>query len=137
MNGAANCEIPKCQSCLISSAKQRNPKIVDHKTPKYEGAVSKDGIYQPGEFVSTDQYVVKTSGCLPTGYGRESESNSFYGGTNFRDTVSKYLFVKKQVSLGSGETIQAKNEFETWLWEEAILHVHLGKKYSVFNLILK
>ena len=74
MNGASNCEIPKCQSCLISSAKQRSPKMVDDKTPTYEGAVSKDGMYQRGEFVSMDQYVVKTSGRLPTGYGRESES---------------------------------------------------------------
>ena len=42
MNGAINGKIPKCQSCLIFSAKQRSPKLVDHKTPTYEGAVSKD-----------------------------------------------------------------------------------------------
>ena len=115
MNGAANCKIPKCQSCLILSAKQRSTKIVDHKTPTYEGAVSKDGMYQPRESVSMNQYVAKTSGCLPTGYGRELESNSFHGGTIFCDAGSKYLFVKNQVSLGADETIQAKNEFETWL----------------------
>ena len=72
MNGVENCEIPKCQSSLISSAKQKIPKMVDHTTPAYEAAVSKDGMYQPREFVSMDQYVVKTSGRLPTGYGRES-----------------------------------------------------------------
>ena len=46
INDPENCKIRKCQSCLISSAKQRSPKMVDHKTPKYEGAVSKNGIYQ-------------------------------------------------------------------------------------------
>ena len=44
------------------------------------------------------------------------------------------MFVKNQVSLGVGETIQAKNEFETWLWEEARLHVkHYHSDNGVFN----
>jgi hypothetical protein len=30
-----------------------------------------------------DQYVVKTPGRLPTGYGRESHTNMFHGGTIF------------------------------------------------------
>ena len=38
------------------------------------------------------------------------------------------------VFLGAGETIQAKNEFETWLWEEARLQVkHYHSDNGVFN----
>ena len=82
------------------------------------GAISRDK-YVPGDFVSTDQYVVNEPGCLPTGVDREAEHSMFYGGTMFRDACSRYIFIKNMVSLGAGETISAKNEFETWLWDYA------------------
>ena len=47
-----------------------------------EGAITCDK-YQTGDFVSMDQYIVKNGGRLPTGYGREHESNEFHGGTLF------------------------------------------------------
>jgi len=109
---AATCEIPECQSCLLSRAKQRKPKVVDTKPVKSaEGAISRDK-YQSGDFVSIDQYVVRNPGRLPTGYGQGSDTNMFHGGTIFRDAVSKYIYVRNQVSLGTGETVTAKREFE-------------------------
>jgi hypothetical protein len=76
------------------------------------GAISRDK-YVPDYFVSSDQYIVKEPGRLPTVFGREAEHNMFHGGTVFWDACSKYIFVKNQVSLGDGETISSKNEFET------------------------
>jgi hypothetical protein len=51
----------------------------------------------------------------------------FHGGTIFRDAASKYIHVQNQVSLGAGETVNAKLRFEEWLWEEAraaVKHYH-------------
>ena len=68
--------------------------------------------------MSMDQYVVRNPGRLPTGYGRESDTNMFQGGTLFRDAASKCIYVQNQVSLCAGETATAKGEFEEWLYEE-------------------
>lgn len=127
IKSASNCPIPLCQSCQLSRAKQRKPKISKSKAiPETEGVLSKDQ-YEAGDFVSVDQYVIKAPGRLPTGYGRESDTNMFHGGTIFRDAATKYIHVQNQVSLGAGETVNAKVSFESWLWEEArvaIKHYH-------------
>ena len=46
--------------------------------------------------------------CL-LAFGREVEHDMFHGKTCFCD----HIFAKNQVSMGAGETIAAKNEFET------------------------
>ena len=77
--------------------------------------------------MSLDQYVVKAPGCLPTGFGKESLTNMFHGGTIFRDASSKYIHVQNQVSLGAGETVNAKMRFEDWLWgtsHACVKHYH-------------
>ena len=81
-----------------------------------------------------DQYVVRNPGRLPTGYGRDSDTNMFHGGTLFRDAASKYIYVRNQISLGAGETVTAKREFEEWLYEEARVVVkHYHNDNSVFS----
>ena len=134
LNAAANCEVPLCQSCNLSRARQKKAKVVRSKAIESSiGAISRDK-YVPGDFVSMDQYVVKEPGRLPTGFGREAEHNMFHGGTIFRDACSKYIFIKNQVSLGAGETISAKNEFETWLWDTARVAVkHYHSDNGVFT----
>ena len=94
--------------------------------PEKAGSLSRDK-YMPGDSVSMDQYVVKTPGRLPEGYGRERDCNKFHGGTIFRDAASKIIHVENQVSLGAGETVTAKICFEKWLWEQAAVqakHYH-------------
>ena len=134
IKSAANCPIPVCCSCQLSRAKLRKPKVVKTKAVKEsEGSLSREQ-YQPGDFVSLDQYVVPTPGRLPTGYGREHAHNMFHGGTIFRDAGSKYIHVKNQVSLGAGETVNAKIEFEEWLWEEARIAVkHYHSDNGIFT----
>eukprot|EP00804_Cyclotella_cryptica_P007127 CCRYP_020034-RB/>CCRYP_020034-RB protein AED:0.46 eAED:-0.11 QI:0/0/0/1/0/0/2/0/484 len=57
----------------------------------------------------------------------------FHGGTIFRDASSKYIHVQNQVSLGAGETVNAKIGFEEWLWEQSRLSVkHYHSDNGVF-----
>ena len=58
--------------------------------------------YETGNFVSLDQYVVKTPGCVPTGFGKESHTYMFHGGIIFSNASSKYIHMQNQVSLGAG-----------------------------------
>ena len=127
ISAASSCPIPLCRSCQLSRAKIRKPNISTSKAiPTTEGALSREK-YVPGDFVSLDQYVIKTPGRLPSGYGCESVTNMFHGGTIFRDSASKYIHVQNQVSLGAGETVNSKVAFEEWLWDQArqvVKHYH-------------
>ena len=77
--------------------------------------------------------MVKTPGCLPSGYGQESNVNMFHGGTIFRDAASKIIHVKNQVSLGAGETLASKVSFEQWLWEISMARVkHYHSNNGIF-----
>ncbi len=69
---ACNCVIPLCQLCLLARARKRTPGVKHTKAdPQKEGALSHDW-YEVGDFVSTDQFICRTPGPLPEGYGRES-----------------------------------------------------------------
>ena len=72
-----------------------------------------------GDFVSTDQFICRTPGRLPTGYGRESHDRCYQGGTIYNDAASGLIWVENQVSLGSNETVMGKIRFEQWLWDQA------------------
>ena len=130
----AKCPIPLCRSCQLSRAKMKKPNVVKSKAiPSSAGALSREK-YLPGDFVSLDQYVIKTPGRLPTGYGKESVTNMFHGGTIFRDAASKYIHVQNQVSLGAGETVNSKIAFEEWLYDTARIAVkHYHSDNGVFT----
>ncbi len=70
-----------------------------------------------GDFVLTDQFVCKTPGCLPTGFGREGPNGSYQGGTIYNDAALGLIWVENQVSLGASETIMGKEHFEQWLYD--------------------
>ena len=68
---ARNCMVPLCQSCL-ARAQKCTPNVKRMRNlPEREGVLSRDR-YEVGDFVSTDQFICRTSGRLPKGYGRES-----------------------------------------------------------------
>ena len=95
IKSAANCPIPVCQSCQLSRAKLRKPKVTKSKAiSDQEGALSRDK-YCTGDFVSMDQYVVKTPGRLPTGYGKEAGHNMFHGGILFSGMLLQSIFMLK------------------------------------------
>jgi hypothetical protein len=86
--------------------------------------------YQVGDLVSMDQFVSGTPGKLFTGYGCEPQHNRFHGGTIFNDAASGAIWVEHQVSLGVGETICAKEQFEKWLYELSCVE---GARYHSDN----
>jgi transposase InsO family protein len=120
---ARNCAIPFCQSCLLARARKRTPGVKHaHADPEKEGALSRDRI-EVGDFVSTDQFICRTPGRLPEGYGRESKDRRFRGGTIYNDAASGLIWVENQVSLGANETVMGKARFEQWLWDMAYAEV--------------
>ena len=50
--------------------------------------------YISDDFVSMDQYVMKTPGCLPASYGRECPSDRYHGGTIFNGAASDIIRVE-------------------------------------------
>ncbi len=99
--------VPLCQSCLLARAWKCTPNVKQTKDlPESEGA---------GDFVSTDQFICRTPGCLPEGYGHESADRCFQDGTIYNDAASGLIWVENQVSLGANETVMGKSHFEQWL----------------------
>jgi hypothetical protein len=131
---ACNCVIPLCQSCLLARARKRTPGVKHAKAdPKKEGALSRDQ-YEVGDFVSTDQFICRTPGRLPEGYGRESTNRRFHGGTIYNDAASGLIWVENQVSLGANETVMGKSRFEQWLWDMAYAEVkHYHGNNGIFS----
>ena len=82
INVVSNCEAPKCESCELERAKLKKSKVIKSKEAKYlEGAISRNK-YQIGDFVSMDQYIVKTTYSLHAGYGRYFESSRYVSQRN-------------------------------------------------------
>ena len=80
---------------------------------KRQAVLYKEGLlsrykYEVGDFVSTDQLVVRTPGRVPNVYGRERRENRFHGGTIYNDAASGLIWVENQVSLGANETVLGK-----------------------------
>ena len=134
ISAASSCAIPVCESSILTRAKQRNPKVTRSKSiPEREGSISAEK-YLPGDFVSMDQYVVKTPDRLPGENGRERNCNKFHGGTIFCDAASKVILVENQVLLGAGDTVTSKLRFEEWLWEQVDAQVkHYHSNNGVLN----
>ena len=86
--------------------------------PASEGAISHNKL-DVGNFVSTDQFVCRTPGRLPSRYGSEGVNSRFNGGTIYNDAASGLIWVENQVSLDASETIMGKERFEQWLYDIA------------------
>jgi hypothetical protein len=96
-----------------------------------EGAIMRDQ-YNVGDFISTDQFICKMPGRLPTGYGRESQNCYFQGGTIFDDAASGLIWVENQVSFGANKTVMGKAHFEQWLYDQCVCEV---KHYMVIMVL--
>ena len=108
----SSCKIPLCQSCLLARSRQRSPNVKRSQVNQdSEGAISR-GKLEVGDFVSTDQFVCKTPGRLPTGYGREGSNSCYQGGTIYNDAALVLIWVENQVSLGASETIYGQGAFQ-------------------------
>ncbi len=83
--------------------------------------------------MSTDQFVCRSPGWLPSDYGRESHNGRFHGGTICNDAASGLIWVENQVSLGASETITGKERFEQWLYNIACIEVKQIMAIMVFS----
>ena len=68
---AAKCAVTVCESCLLGRAKKRSPDVAKKKAVPEKKRILVCDKYEVGDFMSTDQFVVKTLGRLPSGFGRE------------------------------------------------------------------
>ncbi len=101
-----------------------------HSNLDSEGAISRNKL-DVGDFVSTDQFVCRTSGMLPSGYGHDGTNSQFNGGTIYNDAASGLIWVENQVSLGASETIMGK---ERWLYDIACVKVkHYHGDNDIFS----
>ena len=117
---AAECAVPICESCLLGRSKKKSPGLAKKKAvPEKKGILARDK-YEVVDFISTNQFVVKTPGRIPSGFGRERHNNRFHGGTIYNDADFGLIWVENQVSLGANKTIVGKARFEQWLWEKAV-----------------
>ncbi len=68
---ARNCIVPPCQLCLLTRAKKHTPNVLRTRLLNNCEGTTMRNQYNIGDFVSTDQFICKMPGCLPTGYGCE------------------------------------------------------------------
>ncbi len=125
--------IPRCQSCELAQARVRSPSKVKKVQSNLdsEGAISHNKL-DIGDFVSTDQFVCRTPGRLPSRYGHEGTNSRLNGGTIYNDAASGLIWVENQVPLGTSETIMGKERFEQWLYDIACVKI---KHYHCDNCI--
>ena len=96
----------------MATAKVRSDGVKTSKpVASKQGILSRDQ-YEPGDSISTDQFVVKTPGRLGKGFRKEKPENCFHGGTIFQDTASNLVQVQNQISLKAGKTVMGKTAFE-------------------------
>ena len=109
---ARNFEVPAFESCMLARAKKRLT-IAKKVKPLAEnnGALFCDKI-EVGDFFSTDQFVCKNPGHVPTGYGRESSDCCFQGIIIYNDVASSLIWVENQVCPGINVTVMVKSRLE-------------------------
>ena len=130
LKSTATCAHPVCMSCKLANMKVRNPKVSSSKAVESSAGVLSTDRYEPGDRISTDQFIVKTPGRLLSGFGREGPAQRFHGGTIYSDAGSRLIDVQFQVSLNAGETVMGKARFEEWIWNLAGV---LAKEYHSDN----
>ena len=108
---AAKCDKPKCCSCLLSRQARRGTNSTITVLDTFRREI-KDGDLMPGDKVSGDQYHCAVPGRRHDTFGKESSHEKYTGGTLFVDHASGYIFLRNQVSLRAGETVQTKVLFE-------------------------
>jgi Reverse transcriptase (RNA-dependent DNA polymerase) len=126
---ASSCPAPLCAACQLARKTRTGAGVsTEYKDPDKEFRLKIDDL-EPGNTVSMDQYQSPERGRLPNTYGKEKEEAKYGGGTIFIDHASTKIYVRHQVSLRAGETVQAKREFE----QDAAKHGVRIKKYHADN----
>jgi GAG-pre-integrase domain len=100
-----NCRAPLCAACQMGKGKRRTTgakKVFDVNAMKL-----KEQTLQPGDRLHIDQYKSNVTGGLQHTKGQEQSSLQYNGGLIAVDAASGKVFVRHQVSMAAGKTIQA------------------------------
>ena len=116
----SSCVLPKCAACMLGKQTHRRPGTNTGVLVKGKEMMLRRDHLQPGDCVSLDQYESSIPGCLPHTYGKEKKDDQYNGGTLFIDHSSSMVFIQHQVSLRTGETLQAKHKFEQLAREHGV-----------------
>ena len=108
----SSCALPTCAACMLGKQMRRQPGTNTGALVKGKEMMLRREHLQPGDCVSLDQYESSIPGRLPHTYGKEKKDDQYNGGTLFIDHASSMVFIQHQVSLRTGETLQAKHKFE-------------------------
>ena len=122
-------DTPKCGTCHYGKQTRRPTGTTRAENrPDKIGGITAEKL-EPGQEVAVDQFEVKKKGRLFKSRGKEKVKDQFSGGTIFVDVATGFTRVYFQVSLGSEETIRAKNAFE----REALSHGVVIRNYRSDN----
>ena len=119
----------RCTACQLGKQRRRGANTQHANTKEGRQMVTKSENLTPGDRVSIDQYQSPLTGRLPHTKGREPKKDQYTGGTLFVDHASGLMYCVHQVSLNTGETVEAKLEFERY----ALDHGVTVKSYLVDN----
>jgi hypothetical protein len=103
----AKCKIPVCQACLFGMMTKR-----PWRTKSVPKPMSKV-ITEPGDCISVDQLESKTPGLLGQLKGIPTKAR-YRVATIFVDHISDFTFVHMQQTTNASETLEAKNQFESY-----------------------
>ena len=133
---------PKCAACQYG---QQHRRPVPGTTPSSiikdrAHALKMDNVL-PGQRISVDHFICSTRGRLLTSAGKTKLDDMYTGGCIFVDHASGYIFVERQASLNSHETLRAKESFErmcrntgvadaTRVSRRQLKNVHVGRVFS-------
>jgi hypothetical protein len=109
-----------CVACQYAKQKRKTPdSSTEIKNNDLEGALT-EGDLQPGDKVSSDQYMSPSKGRLQHTKGLESSSKQYVGGTLFVDHATNYIVNNHQVNLTAVATIESKHKCESFFYSIGI-----------------
>ena len=108
----SSCPIPLCAACNLSKQNRRTPATESRQNIPEADMTLRRGHLHAGDMVSIDQYMSALPGRLCHTKGKEPKKDKFTGGTLFVDHATSYIYLRNQVSLNTGETLQSKKAFE-------------------------
>jgi hypothetical protein len=103
---------PMCAACQFSKQKQRSAPGTTRTVVRDRVDALRQDQLLPGQRISIDHFICATRGRLFGGRGKTEETKMYKGGCIFVDSASGYVHVELQATLGTTETLQAKEAFK-------------------------
>ena len=118
----SNCPVNglRCTACQLGKQRRRGANTQHTHTKDGRHMVTRSENLRPGDCVSLDQYDSTLTGRLPHTRGKEPKKDQYTGSTLFIDHATGLMHCVHQVSLNTGETIEAKLQFERFAQDHGV-----------------